>query len=1127
MTFSAQFLALRQIHAAVGRAGPSPALLGGLVRGYANLGLLTEFHWHPAHKVFKARALLYAQRLLKSPAPPVWTLAHRGYAYALAGLHKLALDDLDAAEKLSSHDLTEARKALADGPHDSPAAKALDGLRSQRPDWLQVVHAYCRYHLDIYARQQSPSALPPALLAFAIPCGRIVGQADFTVQQGLKATGEMPECYRVHDGVCRFGSVATGHSATTVGLMQLGEKLSARLQKVSDLPASVQAVLFQRNPGVFDRLFGVPPPAPGDDLKTRPRLFEALLAAGRPELSAAAGSADAAAGDRGELSWSVLGHLVRELSFVQVWRRIHFERHSLGWPPDATMAQLAPLIAGHRYRAGVECLTTDVAARRAALAKLGPLSMESAEFTAFEMYDELWDFDRQRRDRWYAESLRHNDGVARDLELEIRCYDSRQAELAQQLIEVSPGSPLAQSLLIRKKWSQVAGQAAAWEKEEHPAVLKALGQHYAREKQYDDAVRCLTAAIGRAADMQTYETLADVYQKQGDEDQWLATLKAYLKEPDYGLHHGQVQDKIAHHFARRGQWEEALPYAEAAARTGAAWAMLNAGGCQEVLQHWKAAEEHFRSTSRRYENWQLLWYFFCKRTGRGARYPRRPPWRSNLSAGRTKRTNTARWPVKSATTIACNRTCPEPWPRIRRSSPSSTVRMPACTWPWWPTDSQDAPARDAALEQIKKFGPAYRSRTTGKPRPVLVKLAELMARDLAAGGHAAIDLTLVRAMWGTDEIEGLCVGYFLGKYLDLHGRPAEAVEFWKETMAVTTTRKALMVGDVLRTLAGAELLRHDVEPADYNELLRENRAEKYDQRKAAEKVETKQPPAATKPLPAGQKDGKRGSPGSTRIYTDDEGEFIRDNPGSSGLCRLPRPQGAGEGVRPGTLFLLVGFGGFAVAALLGHFLLQGRAFALQIQLFIDPPELGMHDPVVGCQPRFGVVGPRLGGAVQLGVLLHADAEGDHFFACGDAEGGLVQHAQLGVQHAVGGIVELTLGRLARGEGLANDIFPLPHGFQPLLQELHDVVVGIAGALVFVGGLRLLRLRVILVGVSLRITGQATGQGCCPGQHPPQSDGNNQASPLASRHGPNSPVGVLIQSWPRARRRPGQPHPAPG
>ena len=66
MDFVSQFSAVRELHELIRVGGQSPERLGALARGYANLGLLTEFHWHPAHKAFTARSLVYAQRMVSS-----------------------------------------------------------------------------------------------------------------------------------------------------------------------------------------------------------------------------------------------------------------------------------------------------------------------------------------------------------------------------------------------------------------------------------------------------------------------------------------------------------------------------------------------------------------------------------------------------------------------------------------------------------------------------------------------------------------------------------------------------------------------------------------------------------------------------------------------------------------------------------------------------------------------------------------------------------------------------------------------------------------------------------------------------------------------------------------------------
>ena len=74
---------------------------GGTGPRYAQLGVLTEYQWSPAHRVFKARALLYAQRLIARDAQSAQALQSRAFVRALIGRHDLALEDLDEATKLA------------------------------------------------------------------------------------------------------------------------------------------------------------------------------------------------------------------------------------------------------------------------------------------------------------------------------------------------------------------------------------------------------------------------------------------------------------------------------------------------------------------------------------------------------------------------------------------------------------------------------------------------------------------------------------------------------------------------------------------------------------------------------------------------------------------------------------------------------------------------------------------------------------------------------------------------------------------------------------------------------------------------------------------------------------------
>jgi len=262
LEFMDVLLAVRDVHRAIRNDGESPSRLGALARGYALLGVLSEFQWHPAHKAFKGRSLLYAQRCLardRSMPSGYW---NRAFALALIGRHRDALADLDEAKK----------KAEVKG---LPAT----------PDWIEVVDAFARYDSARLKRVQGPQAKLAGLLRmFTLAFPR-------TTAVGLHAANDVvllePYCFRAHDAMSDFFGVSTQHATNIMGPQALEHYISKKLPAVEELPASVK-----------DRL---------DDNPAIVRVAELLDQAGAPE------------SDGGEPSWGVMGHMIRETRFVQVF----------------------------------------------------------------------------------------------------------------------------------------------------------------------------------------------------------------------------------------------------------------------------------------------------------------------------------------------------------------------------------------------------------------------------------------------------------------------------------------------------------------------------------------------------------------------------------------------------------------------------------------------------------------------------------------------------------------------------------------------------------------------------------------------------------------------------------------
>ncbi len=266
MTFTSQFQAVRELHEAIHSGGESPALLGGLVRGYANLGLLTEYLWHPEHKAFKARALLYAQRMVARDEHSAQARWHRAYALALIGLHKAALDDLDAAEK-------EAKAAGGERPGAAGVGAAAAGV-------LPLRHRP--------AGRRGVGLLPgPVGRIAGLLLGRTGQQPRLAMAKATELLPWMPECYRLYHGQCMSGDLTIAASRGLRGaegvrrktLCAAGGHAGLARGRGRDRQAARRG---KRTVGETFSASRSRTPSPEEEFDARAQLMAALLAAGKP-----------------------------------------------------------------------------------------------------------------------------------------------------------------------------------------------------------------------------------------------------------------------------------------------------------------------------------------------------------------------------------------------------------------------------------------------------------------------------------------------------------------------------------------------------------------------------------------------------------------------------------------------------------------------------------------------------------------------------------------------------------------------------------------------------------------------------------------------------------------------------
>jgi tetratricopeptide (TPR) repeat protein len=577
--------AVRDLHKAMRADGESEMRLGALARGYAQLGVLSEFQWHPAHKAFKARALLYAQRLLAREATSPWGLWNRAFVLAMVGLPRDARADLDEARK----------QADSHTPRTAP------------PDWVNVIDAYIARDPDRLRLEDGPHRKLAALLRM------LVYEYPTWTGAALRSARDVvaldPQCYRAHEQMCQVGGVANLHLATALGPEALSQLLPKELDALPSLPNGVRQALARS----------------GDE----PALLDALDRAGRP------------GGDDGEPSWGVLAHLVRETRFVQVYRRLDFLRFHLAVPAEDFWESARPEVAGHRYHRFLETFAQAPRdAARSLTALLNELDTTELECTSVPLLKVIISRDAARGTRAWMSTMSHCDAVVRDVSQLIEAAPTTAEVLkhARALLEIDPRSAFAMLELVYFDWNANKDRVSAWLKlvGEAPPLLWALGKKSSDLKRYDDAAGYLRRFIRQSPDAAAFELLAATYKAVGDRKRWKETLDEFLDTvEDHGLDHARVRVQIANDFMEHQQWAEAQPYADAAAESWAQWAMLCAARCHEGLKDWGAAELWTRRAAERYPNstWSD-WYRVCKRTGHGDIESARARAEAHLEAAR-------------------------------------------------------------------------------------------------------------------------------------------------------------------------------------------------------------------------------------------------------------------------------------------------------------------------------------------------------------------------------------------------------------------------------------------------------------------------------------------------------------
>jgi len=574
---------LRRVHAEIREKGESPELLAALSIGYANLGSLTEYNYNAAFKAYYARGLLYAERLVHGTNASPWALCHRAYARMQAGLHKFAAGDIAAAKK----------KQGASSP-----AKPL-------PFWTEVLDAFGQG--DLSRMMKSAKTPPEVQLAKYLSIEAVVfGELeDMTIEAVQAFLQECPDFARGYDMLATSGQLGPGHEGSYLGLGRTGVFLRKRLRDVPGLPAPTARQIASVP-------FGVDFAA---EIEFRNAIVASLKQAGAPQL------------DRDEPSLSALGHMIEEIDFAQVLRRLEFDKHMYAVPTDETVGELRPLCATHPYAAYLAAFQQKIEVKQQSAAELTEkIDLASLTFTHRAMLQWLQNVSRSPRaqDRKQVPT-QHRDPVFSDLLRDIRAGlagnpDSfKNGDYMAMLSRTSDKLPASVAQRVNRDWANVEREAGALERRytDEPLVMKAFADRYYRLKRYDDAERCAKRLATVHPGYGESHLLASIYKAKNDMVHWRETLDKALSLPPHGLEQASTENSIALDLMKRKEWKQAVVYADAAAESYSAWSMLTAARCHEMLGDWKKSEQLVRAVSERYDNRLTAWLKWCVLTGHG------------------------------------------------------------------------------------------------------------------------------------------------------------------------------------------------------------------------------------------------------------------------------------------------------------------------------------------------------------------------------------------------------------------------------------------------------------------------------------------------------------------------------
>ena len=570
-----QFLAVRKLHGLMSDAGESPGLLGRLANGYANLGLLTECGWNATSLAMKARAMLYAERLLRNHADFVTVRWHWAYVQAILGIHHSALKQLE-----------------------DPLPEGVDvGDLPSLPAWADVIEPYCRYDTQELGNLADTGNQWASYLTMW--CYYLADEQRKIDEYAEQSVNTCPLAFNLFHHLCHEGSLGIMHRATRASINSMYYASGQAWANNTELPAAVQTAAAS-------------PPTEKSPLVGWGEAIKALRT--EPHDS--------------DPSWQVLATLLEDTAAMVAASNLYVARAGSTEQSMVPYVDLfMPALEGHPQKGFFLSRKFSVKNEPDKIAEV----CQDLRFTD----STLW-FNREAYYVWntqnsFGEKIGYHGyhGAARDFTAVGIFVNSQRSTLSsdfrtmlyKELKKVSPHSPMALASEIKGEKSKAENVKpeviADWEERAgfSSAAWYELGDFYLKLKDYENACRCYQTSYKLSPTYRSVRDWAWAYEYAKQLDKVVPTLKLYLEEEDHGLGHSNTQYEIARFYLRHNRAEEAKEHALEAAKSWSARGLTIAGNATERLKLVEDAEKWYQALSNAYPSSSgLSWYLWRKRS---------------------------------------------------------------------------------------------------------------------------------------------------------------------------------------------------------------------------------------------------------------------------------------------------------------------------------------------------------------------------------------------------------------------------------------------------------------------------------------------------------------------------------